>query len=248
MRYKKRIWPLLLTLVCVMLIGISLSLYPIFSNWYSKQVQSTVHAEYSAALSNTNNEELQKAFETARKYNESLYYIQAANEKELPDYDSVLNLSGNGIMGYIEIPAIDVFLPIYHSVDESVLQKGAGHMPGTSLPIGGENTHTVIAAHSGMASAKMFTDLEKLKIGNPILIHILGKTLTYEVFETVTVLPSDVEHIQIEPQKNLLTLVTCVPFSINTHRLLVHATYSNNFTPHLDLKSLYSQDSNYFDL
>ena len=222
MRYKKHIWPLLLTLVFVMFMGIGLSLYPIFSNWYSKQVQSTVHAEYSAALSNTDNTELQKALEKARKYNESLYYIQTAEEKKLPDYDSLLNLSGNGIMGYIEIPAIDIFLPIYHSVDESVLQKGAGHMPGTSLPIGGMNTHTVIAAHSGMASAKMFTDLDKLQIGDFIYLHVLGQQLIYEVFDTVTVLPSDVEYIRIEPEKDLLTLVTCIPFGVNSHRLLVN--------------------------
>ena len=221
MSYRKRLWPLLLTLIIVMLLGGVISLYPTFSNWYSNKVQSTVHAQYSSVISNTKDTELQKAWEEARIYNESLFFIQTKEGKELSDYDSVLNLSGNGIIGYIEIPAIKVMLPIYHSVNENVLQKGAGHMRGTSLPIGGENTHAVIAAHSGMASAKMFTDLDTLQTEDLIYLHILGETLTYKVIDTVTVLPTDVEHIQIEPGKDLLTLVTCVPFGVNSHRLLV---------------------------
>ena len=222
MKKEKRIWPLLTSMALVMLVGIGFIVYPLISNWYTDRVQSSVHSEYTDIIDQTDNKDLEKELEDAQQYNKSLFFVQTEEDTVLPDYDSVLNLSGNGIMGYVEIPAINVNLPIYHSVNENVLQRGAGHMPGTSLPVGGENTHTVISAHSGMSGAKMFSDLDKVKNGDLIFLYVLGETLAYEVSEIEVTLPADIESIKIEQHKDLITLITCTPFGVNTHRLLVH--------------------------
>ena len=217
---KKFLFPFL-CFILLLLIFIGLILYPLISNWYGERVRSTVEVQYNEAIAKLEDESIREAFRAAQEYNESLYSVQLDPAAAVDEYDSLLNLSGNGIMGYVEIPVIDVNLPIYHTVAESSLQKGAGHMPGTSLPIGGKSTHTVISAHSGMSGARMFTDLDKLQEGDLILLHVLGNTLAYAA-DTITVTdPADIEAIEIRQDEDLVTLVTCAPYGVNTHRLLV---------------------------
>ena len=217
---KKFLFPFL-CFILLLLIGIGLMLYPLISNWYGERVRSTVEVQYNEAIAKLEDESIREAFKAAQAYNESLYSVQLDPERAVDDYNSLLNLSGNGIMGYVEIPVIEVNLPIYHTVAESSLQKGAGHMPGTSLPIGGKSTHAVISAHSGMSGARMFTDLDKLQEGDLILLHVLGNTLAYAA-DTITVTdPADIEAIEIRQDEDLVTLVTCAPYGVNTHRLLV---------------------------
>ena len=217
---KKFLFPFL-CFVLLLLIGIGLMLYPLLSNWYGEQVRSTVEVQYNEAIAKLEDESIREAFRAAQAYNESLYSVQLEPERAVDEYNSLLNLSGNGIMGYVEIPVIDVNLPIYHTVAESSLQKGAGHMPGTSLPIGGKSTHTVISAHSGMSGARMFTDLDKMQEGDLILLHVLGDTLAYAVDMITVTDPADIEAIEIQQDEDLVTLITCTPYGVNTHRLLV---------------------------
>ena len=217
---KKFLFPFL-CFALLLLIGIGLMLYPLISNWYGERVRSTVEVQYNEAIAKLEDESIREAFKAAQAYNESLYSVQLDPERAVDDYNSLLNLSGNGIMGYVEIPVIEVNLPIYHTVAESSLQKGAGHRPGPPLPIGGKSTHTVISAHSGMSGARMFTDLDKLQEGDLILLHVLGNTLAYAA-DTITVTdPADIEAIEIRQDEDLVTLVTCAPYGVNTHRLLV---------------------------
>ena len=157
----------------------------------------------------------------AEAYNELLASGATAAELDTLDYDSLLNLAGNGIMGYIEIPAIDVLLPICHGVGEDSLERGAGHMPTTSLPIGGRGTHTVISAHSGMATARMFTDLEQLEAGDVFYLHVLNEALSYEVDQILVVKPYQIDALKIDREKDYVTLITCTPYGVNSHRLLV---------------------------
>ena len=138
-----------------------------------------------------------------------------------PRYEAILNPLGNGLMGQVEIPCIDITLPIYHYTDEEVLQKGAGHLPGSSVPVGGAGSHAVISAHRGLPSAKMFTDLDRVKIGNVFYIHVLGDTLAYEVDQILTVEPSDTEALSVQEGEDYCTLLTCTPYAVNSHRLLV---------------------------
>lgn len=176
--------------------------------------------------------ELLKAKELADAYNRTLVpgasMVDAYSQEGLlaasADYDSQLNLAGNGIMGYVEIPKISVNLPIYHGTENDSLERGIGHLLGSSLPVGGESTHTILSGHSGMASQKMFTDLEQLIIGDVFYLHILNETLAYQVVEINTVLPYDTSLLGIAPGEDLCTLVTCTPYGVNTHRLLVRGS------------------------
>lgn len=210
-----------LCFILLLLIGLGLVLYPLVSNWYSEQVRSTVETQYNETVAQMEDENIEEALRAAQEYNQSLCSVQLDPDMEVGNYYELLNLSGNGVMGYVEIPAIDVNLPIYHSVNETSLQKGAGHMIGTSLPVGGKNTHVVISAHSAMSSARMFTDLDQLQEGDMILLHVLGDTLAYEVDQIAVTNPADIDLIRIIKGKDLVTLVTCTPYGINTHRLLV---------------------------
>lgn len=160
----------------------------------------------------------------AQSYNQWLYesgHKLGLSEDEKTAYETQLTISGTDVMAYIEIPEIDIYLPIYHGTDEAVLQVAAGHLEGSSLPVGGESTHCVISGHSGLTSAKLFTDLNELEVGDTFMIHTLDETLTYEVDQILTVLPTETEALQIEEGKDLCTLLTCTPYGINTHRLLV---------------------------
>lgn len=217
---KKRIM-IFLAVFLPLLLGLGLVAYPIVSSYYTERHQSEVHTAYQAVLEQAGNEEIDAARAAAEAYNRLLASGTTAAELEALDYDSLLNLAGNGIMGYIEIPAIDVLLPIYHGVGEDSLERGAGHLPDTSLPIGGKGTHAVISAHTGMATSRMFTDLEQLVTGDVFDIHVLDETLTYEVDQILVVKPYQIDALGIDVAEDYVTLVTCTPYGVNSHRLLV---------------------------
>ena len=197
--------------------------YPVLSTMYYEKHHSEVVVEYDREVQEKDTSEIDKIREAAQTYNAALFRGDILpSEFEANGYFNLLNLSGNGLMGYIEIPCINVRLPVYHGVSEEVLQKGAGHMPPTSLPVGGINTHATISAHSGMASMPMFTDLELMEIGDIFYIHALGETLCYQVeYINNRVDPNDVSDLQIQRGRDLVTLVTCTPVGVNTHRLIV---------------------------
>lgn len=205
----------------LLLIGLGLILYPILSNYLTSGEQSAVQAQYTDEVSSMENAEIEEELKAAQLYNEALLSVQATDEVKLRAYDELLNFTGNGVMATLEIPSIDVELPIYHGVGEDVLQKGVGHMPGTSLPIGGASTHAVLSAHAGLPSARLFTDLDQLVVGDRFCIHVLGEALYYEVDQTIVTLPSDTDAVQIVEGEDYVTLLTCTPYGVNTHRLLV---------------------------
>lgn len=207
-------------------------LYPIISTAHNNKHQSEILTHYEEAVEQADNAEIQRAKELAIAYNEAIQpgaqLADAFSNEALlwasEDYKNQLNLTGDGIMGYVNIPAINVRLPIYHGTDDATLEIGIGHLLGSSLPVGGESTHTILTAHSGMASSKMFTDLPQLKIGDVFYLQVLGETLAYQVDQIKTVLPHDTTYLGIEAGADFCTLVTCTPYAVNTHRLLVRGT------------------------
>lgn len=222
-----------ITAACLLfLLALGITLYPLFSTWYNERHQSVIHTEYMELVENTDNSALLQAKRNADAYNEAIVpgtqleeaYSKDAVLSAAEDYDHQLNIGGDGIMGYIEIPLIAVNLPIYHGTDSTTLDAGAGHLIGSSLPVGGETTHAVLTAHSGMASQKLFSDLDKLEYGDVFFVKVLGQTLAYQVDQINTVLPHDTNYLGIEEGEDLCTLVTCTPFAVNTHRLLVRGT------------------------
>ena len=217
---KKHVFPWLM-LLSLLLLGIVLVVYPIASSSYTEHHQSQVYTQYQEILEKADSKEIEAARAAAEAYNRQLASGTIVAGEIPPDYDSLLNLAGNGIMGYIEIPAMDVLLPIYHGVSEDSLAQGAGHMPSTSLPIGGKSTHAVISAHTGMATARMFTDLGQLEAGNVFYLHVLDETLTYEVDQLLVVEPYQTDALKIDRGEDYVTLITCTPYGINSHRLLV---------------------------
>ena len=193
--HKKRILLHVLFLV-LFLIGIGAAAYPAFGNWYTEQKRSVVLTEYEKALAKIEDADLTDAFKQAEIYNDALFTGET-DEKERPDYGELLCTTEDGIMGYVEIPSIQIRLPIYHGCTENELSKGAGHLPSSSLPVGGKSTHAVLAAHSGRADSKMFTDLDQVKEGDLIYLYVLNKTLTYEVDKITVTTPDDTDAIQI---------------------------------------------------
>ena len=213
-------------LVLVLVLGLGIMLYPTVSDWWNSFHQTRAIASYSDAVATMDNELYDQLWQEAEAYNAAL--AQKANpyfftEEDQALYDSTLNVSGTGIMGYIDIPEIKCTLPIYHGTSDAVLQVGVGHIEGSSLPVGGEGTHCVLSGHSGLPSAVLFTHLEDLDIGDLFTLQIMDETLTYEVDRFNRVLPHEMELLTIEEGKDSCTLVTCTPYGINTHRLLVHA-------------------------
>lgn len=217
--HKKRIL-LHVLFLALFLIGIGAAAYPAFGNWYNEQKRSVVLTEYEKALAKIEDADLTDAFKQAEIYNDALFTGET-DEEERPDYGELLCTTEDGIMGYVEIPAIQIRLPIYHGCTENELSKGAGHLPSSSLPVGGKSTHAVLAAHSGRADSKMFTDLDQVKEGDLVYLYVLNKTLTYEVDKITVTTPDDTDAIQIIDGEDLLTLLTCTPYGTNTHRLLV---------------------------
>lgn len=211
-------------LVLILCIGFSLLLYPEFSNYWNSFHQSRAIANYANTVSEVPEETYAKIIKDAEEYNKRLSKREnrwKMTDQEHDEYLAQLNISGSGIIGYIEIPQIRCSLPIYHGTDENVLQIAIGHIEGSSLPIGGKGTHTVLSGHRGLPSAKLFTDLDQLVEGDIFMIRILNETRTYEVDQIHIVEPDDISFLDIEKDKDLCTLVTCTPYGINTHRLLV---------------------------
>lgn len=211
-------------LILILVVGLSLMLYPSFSNWWNEAHQSRAIAAYSQEVSKLDENRYDELWQQAREYNRSLVGRENAyllDDSQKAEYERLLDVSGMGIMGYIEIPSLKVSLPIYHGTEESVLQVAVGHLEWTSLPVGGESTHCVLSGHRGLPSAKLFTDLDRLVVGDRFRLGVLDQVLTYEVDQILIVEPQDTEALLIEEGKDLCTLVTCTPYSINTHRLLV---------------------------
>lgn len=219
---KKNLMTILL--VTILLAGVGLLLYPTVSDYWNSFHQSKAVVSYVENVTNIDDEQYEKLWNNAVAYNEKLAEngIQwTLTDEEKEEYNEYLKVDDSGIMAYIDIPVIDCSLPIYHGTDESVLQIAIGHIEGSSLPVGGEGSHCVVSGHRGLPSARIFTDLDKLVEGDIFLIHTLDATLTYEVDQIRIVEPTDLSDLQIEEGKDLCTLVTCTPYGINTHRLLV---------------------------
>ncbi len=211
-------------LVLIFLLGLSLLLYPAVSDYWNSKHQTRAIAVYSEEVSGLDKDQYQALWAAAAAYNASLRERDNAyllTEEQKAAYEQLLNVSGLGIMGYIEIPSIDCSLPIYHGTEESVLQIAIGHLEWSSLPVGGESTHCVLSGHRGLPSAKLFTNLDKLQEGDVFMLRVLDEVLTYEVDQILIVEPQEIAALQIAEGEDYCTLVTCTPYGINTHRLLV---------------------------
>lgn len=221
-------------LILVLLAGLSLLLYPTVSNWWNSLHQSRVVTDYIDTVDNMDNEKYESIIKSARSYNSRLPVGNAhfvLTESEIKEYTAQLDITGNGVMGYIEIDSINVKLPIYHGTSTGVLAVGVGHIAGSSLPIGGESTHCVLSAHRGLPSAKLFTNLDKVKNGDIFTLNVIDQILTYQVDEIKVVEPFEVNNLLIEEGKDYCTLVTCTPYGINSHRLLVRGHRIENIVP-----------------
>ncbi len=211
--------------VFLLLVGLSVMLYPIVSDWWNSKVQSRAVASYDNVVSQMDKSKTEELFAKAKEYNERLNALARpfTDYEKVSGYDETLDVSGTGIMGYITIPSISEELVIYHGTDEEVLNIAAGHLEGTSLPVGGSGTHCVISAHRGLPSAELFTKLDKLLVGDVFTITILDEVLTYEVDKISIVEPYEIDKLLTVPKKDYVTLMTCTPYGVNTHRLLVRA-------------------------
>lgn len=220
-----------IVLYLVLLIGLCLLLYPSVANWWNSLHQSRAIASYVEAVEDMDSDRIAAMLEEAQAYNTRLAGKEMnllLTGEELAAYASVLDVSGTGIMGYVRIPKINSSQPIYHGADESVLQIAVGHIPGTSFPVGGESTHSVLSGHRGLPSAKLFTDLDQMQEGDLFMITALDQTVTYKVDQIRIVEPEDVSELQIILGEDHCTLVTCTPYGINTHRLLVRGVRIEN--------------------
>lgn len=224
MNKKKKQFPFTATLIAIFIIGLSLLLYPSISNYVHELNGSKIIGGYSEEVSKLSEEDRRRIWQEAEEYNKALlkrqngYALDAAMKKQ---YNQLLNINNNGVMGYIEIPSIEVSLPVFHGTDDKVLQIAAGHLEWTSLPVGGESTHCVLSGHRGLPSAKLFTNLDKLAEGDIFLLCVLNEVLTYEVDQILIVEPSNSKDLQIVKGQDYCTLVTCTPYGVNSHRLLV---------------------------
>lgn len=222
---KRKNTIIIICFIIVILLGAGAAAYPLIASINNEHTQSLVQTEYAEKLQQLDTSEIDAALAAAREYNKTISTVQIEDvdkiKADLPPYEDLLNLANNGIMGYIEIPAINIDLPIYHGTTGAAMEKGAGHMEGTSLPVGGVGTHAVISAHSGMSSAKLFTDLDKLELGDMFFITVCNQKLAYEVDNIAVVEPTDIDLIRIDTQQDYVTLLTCTPYGVNTHRLLV---------------------------
>ena len=211
-------------LILALFAGLSLLLYPTVSDYLNSLHASQAVADYAENVRNLEAEKYEQVLQDAKSYNQMLPYEQttfALSEEEKEAYDALLDISGTGVMGYIEIPTVNISLPVYHGTEDAVLQIAVGHLEWSSLPVGGESTHCVLSGHRGLPSAKLFTNLDKLVAGDKFIMRVLDEVLTYEVDQILIVEPTDVSTLMIEAGKDLCTLVTCTPYGINSHRLLV---------------------------
>lgn len=219
-----------IVIILIFVAGLSLLVYPFVANKWNSYRQDCLISNYEKIVSQKSDSiDYDAEMKKAKAYNDALAphilpdsFIKAENQKsEDKSYTSALNLAGDGIMGIVEIPKIDVKLPIYHTTSEEVLSKAAGHLEGSSLPVGGKDTHAVISAHRGLPSATLFTDLDQVKKGDHFLVHVLNKTLCYEVDSIVETEPGDTSALAVQEEKDLASLLTCTPYGVNTQRLIV---------------------------
>lgn len=229
---KRRRGPSISTivLVVILLAGIGILLYPSVSDWWNSMHATRAIAGYVTAVEDLSGQEKEAMLDAAEEYNRRL--LSGVNftltDEQRAEYDSLLDVTGTGIMGYVQISSIGVNLPIYHSVDEAVLQIAVGHIPGSSLPVGGERTHCVLSGHRGLPSAKLFSDLDQIVEGDTFTLNVMDQTITYMVDQIRIVLPEETDDLAIQDGKDYCTLVTCTPYGINTHRMLVRGRRIDN--------------------
>ena len=228
MHYDRREMPMrsrkvMIYLTLGFLVGVCVLLYPSFSNYWNSKTQSRAIVNYEAVLEYLDPADYTAIFQTAYDYNDALYQTSfpLTDYRQVPGYNEALAIEGTQIIGYVKIDKIGVELPIYHGTSDQVLNKGAGHLEGTSLPVGGTSTHSVLSAHRGLPSAKLFTDLDRLEMGDTFQIIILDQILTYQVNQIKVINPSEYQDLMIVDGMDYCTLLTCTPYGINTHRLLV---------------------------
>ncbi len=214
-----------IVIMCIVfVIGLGVLLYPTVSNYINEMNQSKRIAEYDNVIATMSEQDYTEELQKATQYNVELLKKEnrfKLSDEEMEEYNSVLNVNGQGIMGYLEIEKLGVKLSIGHGMSDDVLEVGVGHMEGTSLPCGGVNNHAALIGHRGLPSAKLFTDLDQMKLGDTFIIHILNQTYTYQVCKISTVKPDDMSELEIEEGKDYVTLITCTPYAVNSHRLLV---------------------------
>ena len=233
---KKNIVTIILLLV--FLTGVGLIAYPSFADWWNRLHQARAVMSYAEAVSNLDTADYEKLLDEADAYNKKLAetgIIWQLDEKQQEEYNKVLKINDSGILGYIDIPKINVMLPIYHGTEEDILQTAIGHIAGTSLPVGGKSSHCVVSGHRGLPSARLFTDLDKMVEGDTFTMTVLNRTTTYEVDQIRIVEPTDLSDLQIEKGKDYCTLVTCTPYGINTHRMLVRGRRTKNAEGEIDI-------------
>ena len=217
----------ILALTVLTVISVAVITYPLISNYLSERNRSLIETQYTETVRLMDTEALDEAFTAAEEYNRTLLsvpgrpYTKDALIQAAESYDALLNIQKDGIMGYVDIPIINVSLPMYHGTDDNSLDRGIGHLLGSSLPVGGAGSHCVLTGHSGLAGQKMFSDLNLLKEGDVFFLRVLNQKLAYRVTELFTILPEDTEKLMIEGDRDLCTLVTCTPYGVNSHRLLV---------------------------
>lgn len=221
---KKKVDWLTVVLVGVLVIGLGIFFYPTFSDFYNRLHQSRAITSYTKTVNDNSKAQNEKLWKQAKDYNKEIAkrgFSMTLTKSQKKAYEKVLNVTDTGIMGYISIPSVNIRLPIYHDTTDSVLQIAVGHLAGSSLPVGGKSTHSVLTGHTGLPSAKLFTDIDQLKKGDTFMISSLNHEMYYKVYDIKTVLPDQVSSLKIEEGRDLCTLITCTPYGINTHRLLV---------------------------
>lgn len=231
---KKKNMITTLFLVLMLIVGLFLMIYPSFSNWWNSKRQSKAISNYDKTVAEMDDPTKKEILLKAEEYNRRLAELSDpfTEYDSISGYDDVLDITGTGVMGYIDIPKINVFLPIYHGTSEEVLNIAVGHMQGSSLPIGGIGCHSVISAHRGLPSAKLFTNIDQLIEDDTFTITVLDEVLTYEVDQTEVILPYETNKLAIVPNMDCVTLMTCTPYGINTHRMLVRAHRIDTSSPH----------------
>ena len=226
-------------LVLMLFVGVCGLLYPSVSQYWNSKTQTRAVENYREILNSLKPEDYEAYFQEAEEYNTELSELSAPllDYRKVKGYNSILNISGNGVMGYVSVPKLGVELPLYHGISAEVLNVACGHLEGTSLPVGGKNTHCVLSAHRGLPHAKLFTELDKMEIGDTFTIIVLDRTITYQVDQIKVVRPEEIDDVQIVPGEDLCTLLTCTPYGVNSHRLLVRGTRIENAAPVLHVTS-----------
>ena len=230
---KKKLDAKTITLILLVITaaGLIMRFYPTFADWWNSFHQSRAVAAYASAINNLDEHQYDEVFQAAEEYNMRLKesgVLWNMSEEQKADYYAQLDVTGLGVMAYIDIPKIGITLPIYHGTSDTVLQVGIGHLEGTSLPVGGEGSHCSVSGHRGLPSARLFTDLGQLQEGDRFTITVLDQTMTYEVDQIRIVLPNELEELAIDPAADYVTLVTCTPYGVNSHRMLVRGKRVEN--------------------